>query len=60
MSLSARIDKLEAQAVGPGRLIVWKKCDGDPEPEHGPGDVLLVVVREGDDHGLRGGSAAKF
>ena len=49
MSLQKRIEALEAQAVDPGRLIVWKKWAGDPEPEHGPNDMLIVVVREGDD-----------
>jgi len=49
VSLAKRVSKLEAQAVDPGKLVVWKKWAGDPEPEHGPGDMLIVVVREGDE-----------
>ena len=47
--LSARVKALESATVDPGRLIVWWKSDGDPEPEHGPDDVLIVVMREGDE-----------
>ena len=49
--MEKRVEALEAQAGDPGRLIVWRKSDGDPEPEHGPDDVLIVVLREGDEPG---------
>ena len=49
MSLARRLERLEERAADPGRLVVWWKCDGEPEPEHGQNDVVLVVVRDGDE-----------
>lgn len=53
--LEARVKKLATPRVDPGRLVVWFKRNGDPEPEHGPDDVLIVVVYEGDEPAISAG-----
>lgn len=37
-----RLDQLEA-LKGPGRVIVWYPDSGEPKPDAGPDDVLIVV-----------------